>query len=49
MVDIGLKLAILLEDIEMRLDIDVLEERPVEDEGEADRGVGMSEFEGEEV
>lgn len=47
-VDIGLRLDILLaEDMDMRLEAVVAEERPLEEreEGEAERGVEMSELE----
>lgn len=44
-VDIGFKLDILLvEDMDMRLEAVVMEERPREEEGEVERGVEMSEL-----
>lgn len=43
--DIGLKFEVLLaREMDMRFEIVVWEERPVEGEGEADRGVEISEL-----
>lgn len=45
MVDIGLRLEVLLaEEMDMRLEMVVVDERPLEEEGEAERGVEMSEL-----
>jgi hypothetical protein len=45
--DIGLKIDILLEDADMRLEMEVRDVRPVEEDGEAERGVDISELEEE--
>jgi hypothetical protein len=45
--DIGLKIDILLEDADKRLGIEVKDVRPADEDGEADRGVDISELEEE--